>query len=478
VAGAVALSPLAPVGSVRQFDPARGVQVDATVLLGGGLVLTVLLVGLSGWRAWRSLRPTLGGAGAPPSSIGRLAMTVGLPATAVLGIRSALEPPPGGRRSTVRANVVGSVVAVAAVITAVIFGSSLNGLVSHPTRYGWNWNVLIQAQGGYGDWYGYNMSKLMAAQPGVEGWSTFAFTQLSIDGTPIPILGLATHGQPVEPPTISGHSLSGADDIELGQITLRQLGKQVGDRVTVGTGRTARRMTIVGTVTLPSVGVQLADHVSLGRGAMLPESTLLSIVNFNPKQSASDLGESITALPSTLAIDLRPEARAGPVVDRILAADPDGDPGAMYQVHRVLAAAVENDAQMGDQPLTLAVVLAVAMMFSVFATVQSSTHRRRRDLAVMKSLGLTRRQVRSIVAWHTTTLLVIAAALGLALGWASGRLVWAGFAGSIGVGPQAAIPVGELVLGLVALVVIGNALTALPAVLAARAPAAGVLRTE
>ena len=64
--------------------------------------------------------------------------------------------------------------AVTAVITAAVFGASLNGLVSHPVRYGWNWNVLIQSQGGYGDWYGYNMDKLMAAQPGVRGWSTFS----------------------------------------------------------------------------------------------------------------------------------------------------------------------------------------------------------------------------------------------------------------------------------------------------------------
>ena len=32
VAGAIALSPLAPVGQVRQFDPARGVQADGLVL--------------------------------------------------------------------------------------------------------------------------------------------------------------------------------------------------------------------------------------------------------------------------------------------------------------------------------------------------------------------------------------------------------------------------------------------------------------
>ena len=37
-----------------------------------------------------------------------------------------------------------------AVVTAVVFAASLNGLVTHPDRYGWNWGVLVENQGGYG----------------------------------------------------------------------------------------------------------------------------------------------------------------------------------------------------------------------------------------------------------------------------------------------------------------------------------------
>ena len=59
VGGAVALSPLAPVGPVRQFDPARGVSFDSTVLVGGGIVLTVVLLALAA---------LVGLAGAPPGA--------------------------------------------------------------------------------------------------------------------------------------------------------------------------------------------------------------------------------------------------------------------------------------------------------------------------------------------------------------------------------------------------------------------------
>jgi ABC-type antimicrobial peptide transport system permease subunit len=175
---------------------------------------------------------------------------------------------------------------------------------------------------------------------------------------------------------------------------------------------------------------------------------------------------------------VRPGVPTHPIVRRILAAEPDETPGGMYQIHPVLAAALVNDAQMGDQPLTLAVVLAVAMILSVWATVQASTRRRRRDLAMMKALGMTRRQVRAIVLWQSSTMLVISSAMGLLFGWIAGHLVWSAFTSSLGVVPVTAIPLGVVLLGLLLLIVAGNALAALPAELAARTPSGSLLRSE
>jgi hypothetical protein len=306
VAGAVAVSPLAPVGPVRQYDPARGFEFDVTVLLGGGLVLLAVLAGL----AWRSVGQAHATREHRTFKLANAAAAVGMPVVATFGVRYAVEAPPGRRRSTTRANLVGSVAAVTAVVTAVVFGASLNGLVSHPVRYGWNWDVLIQSQGGYGNFQGDDLSKIMA-QPGVRGWSAFACTQVPIDSQSIPVLGLDAPDGAVEPPTIDGHPLRGPAQIELGESSLRQLGKRIGDSVRVGTGASARRMTIVGTVTLPSLGLQLTDHVSLGRGAMLPESALLAIEHLSANQGPVDA--SLSSLSSTLAINLDPGTRSGPV---------------------------------------------------------------------------------------------------------------------------------------------------------------------
>ena len=498
---AVAVSPLAPVGPVRAFDPARGFQLDVTVLVGGAFLMAVLLLGLLAALAWRSAGRVDQAANPGSSAVGQAAVSLGVPVVAALGASYALGPAPGRRQTSVRASLVGSVVAVTAVVTAVVFGASLHGLVTHPARYGWNWDVLIQAQGGYGSFLPEDVNattlgdgdghldQLMAAQPGISGWSTFGFTQLPIDGRVVPVLGLATHRGAVEPPTVSGHALTDTNavelvrsvsrapnEIELGVITLRQLGKKVGDKVHVGSGATARWLTIVGTVTLPSIGVVLSDHVSLGRGAMLPESTLLAIedlsaVNPNP-------AEAFSAIPSTLAVNLDPGARAGPFVQRIVAASPGNQPGDIYQVPRVLGAAIVNAGQMGQQPLTLAIMLAVAVLVSLSATVLASARRRRRDLAVLKSLGLTRGQIASVVAWQTITFLVIAVALGLPLGIAAGHWAWSAFAGSLGVVPVTEMPLVGLFLGLLVLLGAGTALSAFPAVIAARTSTAFALRTE
>ena len=254
--------------------------------------------------------------------------------SAVVGTREALERGPGRRPVPVLATLVGSVVAVMAVTMAVVFGASLTGLVAHPARYGWNWTLLMDTQGGYGTWPPAQMDRLVSGQPGVTGWSTFAFTQIPIDGQSVPVLGLTRHLGSVEPPTTSGHPIAGPLQIELGVATLRQLGKRIGDPVTVGSGRTRRTLTIVGTVTLPSIGLTLP---TMYRSAAAPCSPTVRCWpprafprTCQPSSRSSPV--SVPAFPSAVAIDLAPGASGKALVARISHADPGGTPGGTYQL--------------------------------------------------------------------------------------------------------------------------------------------------
>jgi putative ABC transport system permease protein len=150
----------------------------------------------------------------------------------------------------------------------------------------------------------------------------------------------------------------------------------------------------------------------------------------------------------------------------------------VYQQPRVLGAPIVNANQMSGQPLALALALGVAALISLSAAVVASARRRRRDLAVLQTLGLTHRQLRGIVAWQTVTLLVVAVVVGLPLGIVAGRLAWAGFATSLGVVPITVVPLIPLLAGLAVLVFAGALLTSLPRFSSPGASTASALRTE
>jgi predicted lysophospholipase L1 biosynthesis ABC-type transport system permease subunit len=359
---------------------------------------------------------------------------------------------------------------------AIVFSASLSSLGSHPARYGWNWDVLIQAQGGYSAFTPGALASLVGDQATVAGWSELAFTQLPVDGRIVPVMGIRPHLGDVAPPTTSGQPLSGPDQVELGATTLAELGKKVGDTVTVGGAPYAQRLTVSGVVTLPSIGAAQTEHVSLGRGALLPLDTLLA-VSGGP-QSAE---VSQTVVTSTAVIALKPgttAAQHAALVSRIVSANPDGVPGDTYELRPQLAAEVLNAEQIGWQPVALAAALAVASALSLSVIVLSLVRRRRREFGLLKALGMTRRQVRAVVAWQTTLTLLAAGAAGVPLGIVLGRVAWQGFARSIGVVPASEVPLALLLVGLVALVTAGNLLAALPATVAARTRTAIILRAE
>jgi FtsX-like permease family len=240
---------------------------------------------------------------------------------------------------------------------------------------------------------------------------------------------------------------------------------------------------VVGIVTLPSFGVVLTDHVSLGRGAMTDEATLLRILGLPVDPTAKEVAEtlsSVPAYPAAAVFDLSSQADARALVAEIIrkANSIPGYEGGLYGLPPQLGAAVINASQMGGQPLTLAIGVAAAVVLALALTILASVRERRRDLALLKALGLRSRQLRAVVGWQITTILVIAAAVGLPLGVAVGNWAWTTFANSIGVVPLPVVPVTALLAGIAALLVAGNLLALWPAHVAARVAPAATFRAE
>ncbi len=75
-------------------------------------------------------------------------------------------------------------------------------------------------------------------------------------------------------------------------------------------------------------------------------------------------------------------------------------------------------------PLYLGAFLALLATAAVGHALASAVRRRRHDMAVLRVLGLTRRQARAAVAWQATALAAVGLVLGVPLGIAAGRIVW------------------------------------------------------
>ena len=57
-------------------------------------------------------------------------------------------------------------------------------------------------------------------------------------------------------------------------------------------------------------------------------------------------------------------------------------------------------------------------------TLVSSVRRRRKDLAILKTLGFLRRQLMLVIGWQATSFSVFALLIGIPLGVVGGRSAW------------------------------------------------------
>ena len=108
----------------------------------------------------------------------------------------------------------------------------------------------------------------------------------------------------------------------------------------------------------------------------------------------------------------------------------------------------------------------------------TTVRRRRHDLAVLRSIGFTRRQTRRAIAWQATLLAAVGIVVGVPLGIAAGRVAWRWLADDF---PIAYVPpfalLAVLLVASVA-IVLANALAAGPAHVAGRIRPAEALRVE
>ncbi len=242
---------------------------------------------------------------------------------------------------------------------------------------------------------------------------------------------------------------------------------------------------IVGTATFPAVGFEsiVADHTSMGIGALVssgiePAAFRRAMQSPDPNLNGPEFVFVRLRKGVSTTVGRSDMQRIANAANKLFASDRHGANNNVVVVGVQRPAQIVNYRSIGSTPVLLAVGLAIGAVFVLGLTLSASVRRRRRDLALLKVLGFTQRQLAAAVAWQATVAAIVGIVVGIPLGVIIGRELWTLFANGISAVPDPAVPVISVLLVGVASLVFANLVAALPGRSAARTPTALVLRAE
>ncbi|GAA0415584.1 hypothetical protein Acor_58850 [Acrocarpospora corrugata] len=390
-----------PLGGAALLEPDPGLDFDALVLIPGALAVPVLVA----LAAAVSATSALGGFGVRParrSAVAALAARANLPVPAVVGTRFALEPGRGRGSVPVRPALLGTVTGVFGVLAAFTFAAGVTDAGERPERFGQTSQagVYLAANGKVpaDD----AVRRALAASPDVTG-VTDDVIGVAQSGRTAVALHTFDQGEKALPVVLSEGRLPRGDrEVMLAVGTARLLGADVGDRLplTGDPGRDTFRVTGLGFV--PE-----GAHNDYFEGGLVTKAgfdVLFDTFKFHSVLYAVRPGVDPASLMPTVT-----QVRGGEF--------------AGYEP----AAPLIQLAQIQDMsvlPVVLAGFLALLAIGAVGHVLATAVRRRSHEVAVMRALGLTRRQARWIVAVQASVLAAIGLLFGIPLGVASGRTLW------------------------------------------------------
>src|SRR5512132_1187056 len=466
VAGAVALSPATPLGVARRAELDPGVAVDLPVLAVGAVAVAVGVLASAAVAAWRTRRAPTGGLGVAEvtgaersSRIAAALAAAGLPPAAVIGTRLALEPGRGRTAVPIRSAIIAAAGAVGALTIAVTFSASLLRLLGDPAAYGGTWAVSV---GNFADPQGAEQAAgKLDANPAVAAYAGLVTGSPDplIDGRSVQLLSFVPGKSELLPTVVEGRAPTQSGEIALGSLTMRMLGKRIGDTLVVATPAASQRLRVVGRVI-----VNMAE----ANGSVAPGKGAIAHVDLWRRLSPPGTPSS----PGSFFIRLDPASDRRRAIAQLQRDFPN------TVVFPLKQSDLTNLERVGYLPGLLASLMALLALGTIAHALISSVRRRRRDLAILKTLGLARGQVSQTVAWQATIFALVAGLLGVPLGLVGGRWAWRLVAEQLGVAVGPVVPPFPLLAIAGGALLIVNLIAAGPGWAAARIHPAVALRSE
>lgn len=458
VAFSILLSPVVPVGIARTVDPDLGFAFDTrTLAVGAAAVLAIITA-----RGWLQgvvetrTRRAEGDVRAKPAGAADVLARGGAPPSIVTGVRFAVEPGKGRSAVPVRSVIAGTILSIIAVVGAFVFGRSMEHMLATPATYGWNWDMIVN--GGEDPEITDAIQKKLVASKHVREFSRVEIRATTFRGSDLETLAVDPVEGNVAPRILDGRVPAADDEVALASTTMRRAGVQIGDvaQFPAANCPEGERCTIEFRV--------VGRVVHWGEGS-------------DPDVGAAFTGTGQARVATTegftdFALRLTPGGSRTAKRDAIL--EETGADGMLAR----LPVNIGNVARARSMPVLLSAILAVLTLVTMLHALISAARRRRHDLAVLKTLGFVRRQVRTAMAWQSMTTVVIALIVGIPLGVVAGRWTWASLSDRLGVDAVPVAPAVGIALGSLAVIVLAGLVAMGPARIAARAKPAEILRTE
>jgi hypothetical protein len=261
-----------------------------------------------------------------------------------------------------------------------------------------------------------------------------------------------------------GRMPAAADEIVLAPTTAGDMHAGIGSMVKLAGSTVPRAMTVTGIGFVPE-----GPHNEYDQGAWLTPAGFDRLFQGAHYAFKFHIG----------TVALRPGADIEAVAHRLTAKAAAIKGGQAFSFETGLPLAqVQAVRDMAALPLVLSAFLAVLAVGAVGHALSIAVRRRSHELAVLRALGLTRRQSRLVVVTQASLLAAIGIVFGIPLGLALGRVLWHAAADMTPFAYEPPIALVALLLIAPVALVAANLLAAWPARRAARLHAGQILRTE